>query len=215
MQHQFLQSVIFTLQRGNFASVVFSMLHMDIAGLAIILLSCDYQLHCKNNVNNLFTCRTLYCTLLCIIMYFVSIICILVCLKGFSGHLWPCIFYSLDIKIWIWFSVMQIEMHIVCLFACIYYSQMCSKYRQQTNITLNHSSFNVKTIKKMQGHKWLEKPFRHTRISIILTRGKVLSWEYRYPRKRNSRPSSTPTILNAHSPNTLFTTKNLSQPFCR
>ena len=92
MQHQFLQSVIFTLQRGNFAPVVFSMLHMDIAGLAIILLSCDYQLHCKNNVNNLFTCRTLYCTLLCIIMYFVSIIEILVCLKGFSSHLWPCIF---------------------------------------------------------------------------------------------------------------------------
>ena len=47
------------------------------------------------------------------------------------------------------------------------------------------------------------------------TRGKVLSWEYRSPRKRNSRPSSTRTILNAHSPNTLFITKNLSQPFCR
>ena len=36
------------------------------------------------------------------------------------------------------------------------------------------------------------------------TRGKVLSWEYRSPRKRNSRPSSTATILNAHSPQHAF-----------
>jgi len=36
------------------------------------------------------------------------------------------------------------------------------------------------------------------------TRGKVLSWEYRSPRKRNSRPSSTPTILNAHCPQHAF-----------
>ena len=45
----------FTLHRGNFASVVFSTLHMDAADLAIILLSCDYQLHGKNDVNNLLT----------------------------------------------------------------------------------------------------------------------------------------------------------------
>jgi len=32
----------------------------------------------------------------------------------------------------------------------------------------------------------------------------LLYWEYRSPRKRNSRPSSTPTILNAHSPQHAF-----------
>ena len=49
----------------------------------------------------------------------------------------------------------------------------------------------------------------------LITRGKVLSWKYRSPRKRNSRPSSTPTILNAHSPQHVLYNKNLSQPFCR
>jgi len=36
------------------------------------------------------------------------------------------------------------------------------------------------------------------------TRGKVLSWVYRSLRKRNLRPSSTPIILNAHSPQHAF-----------
>ena len=39
---------------------------------------------------------------------------------------------------------------------------------------------------------------------FLETREKVLPWEYRSPRKRNSRPSSTPTILNAHSPQHAF-----------
>ena len=47
----------------------------------------------------------------------------------------------------------------------------------------------------------------------VLTREKVLSWEYRSLRKRNSRPSSTPTILNAHSPNTLFYNKKFITAF--
>jgi len=41
-------------------------------------------------------------------------------------------------------------------------------------------------------------------LIAVLTRGKVLSWEYRSSRKRNSRPSSTHTILNAHSPTRFF-----------
>ena len=47
------------------------------------------------------------------------------------------------------------------------------------------------------------------RQNLSITRGKVLSWEYRSLRKRNLRPSSTPTILNAHSPNTLFYNKKI------
>ena len=40
--------------------------------------------------------------------------------------------------------------------------------------------------------------------ALVKTRGKVLSWEYRSLWKWNSRPSSTPTILNAHSPQHAF-----------
>jgi len=43
-----------------------------------------------------------------------------------------------------------------------------------------------------------------SRTETLTTRGKVLSWEYRSPRKRNSCPSATPTIFNAHSPQHAF-----------
>ena len=47
------------------------------------------------------------------------------------------------------------------------------------------------------------------------TRGKVLSWVYRSPRKRNLRPSSTPIILNAHSPQHAFFITNSTYWWCR
>ena len=51
---------------------------------------------------------------------------------------------------------------------------------------------------------WLTCTTKVREKNTVLTKGNVLSWEYRSPRKRNSRPSSTPAILNAHPPNTLF-----------